>query len=508
MTSDQKTLDDKPGGPMGRPISLVKVGRFLFFGVVALAPLPFGSIDPPVVAFWCLILGIAAPLAALRPQPRSSGILVSLLLVFVAAYCFVLAQQVGFLPQLTTIDPLWQETAKLLNEPVHAGPTLVTASVYYNLGPPLACTLSLILGILFGSDRRDARRLLAVFAISGALYAVYGIWAALFDPTSLLWRDREGYVGSVIGTFTYRNTAATYFGCCSTVWLLALCETVKELLPGGRFTWKGFTTKIIGTTRLDTSSRFLGFAICIVATLMTNSRAGVVISLAAMTVAGGILFRRDIARIPGKYGRPIAAAIVVVLLLEIIQASLGQRLETSGLSDENRFDIYRSTFRMIADHPWFGVGLGAFPDMFPLYRGMPPSMFGRWEIAHSTPVEMAAELGLPLTILIALGVIAGIAIMLRGALIRRRDTIIPLAGGAIAATAAIHSCIDFPLQIPGFSIVAMAVCGTGLAQSFRTGTQASPMEVSDVDGTNIVLPDFPRVIAKAGAGPSARHRER
>jgi hypothetical protein len=52
--------------------------------------------------------------------------------------------------------------------------------------------------------------------------------------------------------------------------------------------------------------------------------------------------------------------------------------------------------------------------------------------------------------------------------IRRRDLGLPSAGLAVAALAACHSVIDFPLQIPGFAIVAFSVVGAGLAQSFRT----------------------------------------
>jgi hypothetical protein len=33
--------------------------------------------------------------------------------------------------------------------------------------------------------------------------------------------------------------------------------------------------------------------------------------------------------------------------------------------------------------------------------------------------------------------------------------------------AVLHSLVDFTLQIPGYSIVALALVGAGLAQSFR-----------------------------------------
>ena len=51
---------------------------------------------------------------------------------------------------------------------------------------------------------------------------------------------------------------------------------------------------------------------------------------------------------------------------------------------------------MIADHPWFGTGLGTFVWSFPAYRSANISLWGVWDLAHSTPLELAADLGLPL----------------------------------------------------------------------------------------------------------------
>jgi O-antigen ligase len=121
---------------------------------------------------------------------------------------------------------------------------------------------------------------------------------------------------------------------------------------------------------------------------------------------------------------------------------------------------------MIAEHPWFGTGLGTFEWTYPAYRSGDVSMWGVWDRAHSTPLELAAEAGLPLAAAVAVGWLVILGVLLRGAIVRRRDVAIPLAALAVALLALGHSAIDFPLQIPGFSIVVLALIGAGLAQSF------------------------------------------
>jgi O-antigen ligase len=139
-----------------------------------------------------------------------------------------------------------------------------------------------------------------------------------------------------------------------------------------------------------------------------------------------------------------------------------------GLADEGRLETYRSTLRMIADHPWFGTGLGTFAWSFPAYRSANVSIRGVWDLAHSTPLELASDLGLPLTGLIVLAWLIVLAVLIRGVRNRRRDLIVPVAALAVAVLGLAHSAIDFSLQIPGYSIIVFALVGAGLAQSFSS----------------------------------------
>ncbi len=348
-----------------------------------------------------------------------------------------------------------------------------------SLGPTLVCFEVLALGLIHGTHVRRARILLRWVAWSGAGYALYGVITTLVEPTLLLWRERTNYIGVVLGTFTNRNVAATYFGSCASIWLLLSAEHVVSVIS--RYRWSGIRTadafslllRKVDQRSIGKSS--IGFAICFIALAMTNSRAGIVCSLAAIGLAVLVMLRRSIANLRWKQKIALAAGFVTVAFFLASVAS--HRFDMQGFADEGRFDVYKATWVMILDHPILGVGLGAFKTTFPAYRSASTSIWGIWEIAHSTPLELAAEVGLPLGLFICVGYVAIWLILVRGAIVRRRDNVVPLIAATVAAIGGAHSVIDYSLQIPGYAIVCMAVVGTGMAQAFTTRqrTSAGPL---------------------------------
>ena len=81
-------------------------------------------------------------------------------------------------------------------------------------------------------------------------------------------------------------------------------------------------------------------------------------------------------------------------------------------------------------------------------------------------LELAVDVGIPLAATIVIAWVLALSLLINGVRRRRRDRIIPIAALAIAALALTHSMVDFSLQIPGYTMVVMAVIGAGLAQSF------------------------------------------
>ena len=253
------------------------------------------------------------------------------------------------------------------------------------------------------------------------------------------------------------------------MWLLILLEAVRTRLPR-KVTWKAFSRLVLSEAHFDTMSSFVGFFLCLMALFMTNSRAGTLASLLGMIAAGVIYLRADLPKRSNLIVAIVISLGLAYLVLQILGGNVNQRFETSGFADEGRLSTYQATLRIIADHPWFGTGLGTFIWAFPAYRPS-TSLQTVWDMAHSTPLEMAAELGIPLTVLVGLGLVTAFFVLIRGVRTRRRDVIIPLCALTTSSVAILHSCVDFSLQITGFAVVIMALLGVGLAQSFRSGTE-------------------------------------
>ena len=103
---------------------------------------------------------------------------------------------------------------------------------------------------------------------------------------------------------------------------------------------------------------------------------------------------------------------------------------------------------------------------FSAYRSDELSMYGIYDRAHSTLLELAAEGGVPLAIIVVIGWMIAFGTLAHGVRTRRRNRIIPATALAVGLMAACHSLVDFSLQIPGFAIVVFGLLGAGIAQSF------------------------------------------
>ncbi|MGY4344980.1 O-antigen ligase [Bradyrhizobium sp. GM7.3] len=284
----------------------------------------------------------------------------------------------------------------------------------------------------------------------------------------ILWRDKTAYLGSVTGTFINRNTAAAYFGSCAVIWILLILEGVRRRLPERHIEWKRLSLDLRAIPLRDILPHLLALLVCLMAMFMTTSRAGVGLSLVAMIVSTTIFLRKDLPPRTGIWIALGSGIAIALALLQLLGGQVSSRFDSQGLVDEGRVEAWKSTLRIMADNPWFGTGMGTFQWAFPPYRSPHISIRGIWDAAHSTPLELASEVGIPMALLIALGWAIMLLVLAKGVFTRRRDVIVPLAAAATATLSLLHSCLDFTLQVPGYSIPFFALFGAGLAQSFRS----------------------------------------
>lgn len=453
---------------MARSTPPARIASWLLFAAVVLAPLPFGSSRPIAIAFWCIVLGAGLVFAPTRSLGAGQLALAAVAGIVVAAYALVLHEQLAQHPWLPGAipHPIWRQAQAALGVPLTASVSIARNQPWFSLGQPLVCVLAISCGFLVGAYERRARQLVKVIAWSGVAYAAYGILAHLFDPGHILWREKEAYLESVTSTFINRNTAGAYFGSCAVVWSLLLWERLRAEMPPGPFKWKVIAARLFSHAQKKVVLTSAMLLVCLTAMFMTGSRGAVVLSLLALIVAFTAFFRREL---PGWAGLVTALAgggALALVVLQVMGAGVNARFDIQGLADGGRLETYKATLRMIADHPWFGTGQGTFAYAFPPYRSPNVSIFGVWDMAHNTLLQIAADMGVPIAALVVVAWITIFAVLIRGSRVRRRGLVVPVAALAVATLGVLHSLIDFSLQIPGYSIVALALIGAGLAQSF------------------------------------------
>ena len=450
--------------------------RWLAIGTIVLAPLPLGSVSPVFSVFWsgALLLSLAtARLTSLRT--------VHYLMIWAIAGTFLVLILIIWLqslhdPSFAKPYPGWQDASRLLGIALPRRIAATGDATIFRIVGPLAFTLALLRALILAAEAREARRLAKTMAVAGICYAVFALIAFVFDPDVVLWQEKIAYRENVTGTFINRNTAATFFGGCACVWMVRMLAQARELLHGERATWSWLRSLIAQpervSRRLILSS--IGFFLCFAVTAATGSRAGLLLTASVMSAIAVIFFRDSLSSWRSFVAIGSLILIGLLSLLQILGGSVTSRLQASGLHDEGRLHVYRATLRMIADHPWFGVGLGGFETAFPGYRPAEVTDWGVWDRAHSVPLQIAAELGIPFALLIAslaaLTVVALFVTMFRG---KAGRNAISLEALAFVLLGVVHSTVDFSLQIPGYSIFFAGWMGVGLASAIPDRTPAA-----------------------------------
>lgn len=450
----------------GAPDHLNAPAAWLLCAVVALAPLPFGSTDPRVVAVITLVLSMALVLASVRSFTSRELLFLFCFAGVAAVWALVITEQLSSMPMggERAANSIWPQTSAILGRDLPSSVSIARHQPYFAAGSQIACMLAMVTGFLVSRDRGAAHLLLKAFATSGAVYAAYGIFSFCFWPDYVLWHTKVGYRNSLVATFINPNVAAVYFGSSAMVWMLMLAKALPVNSASGhpwRDTFDALFTHPSGAV-------LICFTACLVvssAMFMTGSRAGSIFSLLAIAGALATLYRRELGLRGLLLTFPLYAAGTIIAALQIFGARVEQRFDSEGLGDSGRWNTYLSTLNIIGDHPWLGSGLGTFRWAFPKYRSGGVPIAGIWDRAHSVTLEIASEMGIPFASLIIVCWLLILILMGRGILIRKRDEILPLAAFWISILALLHSQIDFSLQIPGFAVPVCAVVGMGLAQA-------------------------------------------
>lgn len=465
------TLGDRGSKP--RPLKRahplrVRANFWLCCFIVALTPLLAGSKSPLWTGVLLVLLAVGCASCPLSQLSRQQLWLLASVLLLCAAFATYGYIQAMPAPAWFSANPIWDRTNSLLGTAFPGRVSVRGAVPDRSLNNLLLFSLSFVSAYPLGASRTLSLSFIRWIAWVGAAYAAYGLWQEWADPSQALWGPKTAYVGSVTGPFIGRSTAAAFFGSCT---IICAVLTLREV---ERLDLRSFRTallvKVPTALLLQLTIHLAGVTICLAATTGTKSRAGIVIMFGAMAVA---LWIAGLKLLPARY------KLAILLLVGPFAFGLGAgvvgtgRVGSEGFFDPYRWATYKSVITAISSSPWLGTGWGTFPDIFPSYRTAEVSLWGTWPWAHSTPLEIAMEMGIPAALLVCLAAVSLTATVISRAWLARTERRFILAAVAgVAILALLQTSIDFVLQIPHFIIIFATVAAVGLSRSLAPISKA------------------------------------
>lgn len=199
-----------------------------------------------------------------------------------------------------------------------------------------------------------------------------------------------------------------------------------------------------------------------VSLVMTGSRSGMAACAVAMTVLMLFMWRtmRGAARWVATGG---VLAVLVAAMLWAGADTVASRFADAGGDAHGRVGAWQDTWRIVADFPLTGTGLGGYRSAMLVYQTAGrEAMYAQ---AHNDYLQVLAEGGILVTVpaLIAFGVVAiGVVRRLRGD--DERSITFWLRRGAVAGLVGVaaQSVVEFSLQIPGNAVMCVALVALAL----------------------------------------------
>jgi O-antigen ligase len=436
---------------------------WLTIAVLCLAPLFFGSVDQLSIAIWTAVLSISVLCGVANPLGVGQSRILFAFLALCLAYALVAVMQVAphLINQLN--DPSWQRANSLLGLDVSPRISSRAEIPPGSIGHFLLLVTSFISGFFVGTSRRNGDLLILCARYSILSYAVYGLIALALTPDMLLWVPKLAYRGSLTTTFVNHNTAATFIGAGAILWFCSALLSLQSL----RYSSIRMLLLMPSNEHVALKVMFraaVGLT-CFFALLLTGSRGGLICSSLGLLVAISLMIANRTK--PGFWYA--AGSGFVALAGTAFWLSQTGRIASQGLFDDARWSVYGFCIDAIRQRPLLGSGAGTFGDLFPSLRTDDFSTWGVWDYAHSTLLEIAVEMGIPIAAMVVIATVASLLILAQAALRskdRGRSSLSAITG--IAVLSYLHSMIDFPLQVPGYLILFGILLGCGLARASQS----------------------------------------
>jgi len=442
-------------------------GNMYYFGILfllGLVALPFGSVGPIFQWVWVIYIGVFCLIVLLDlllrkrnyrhgAKPANSAMLVALLLVFWSIIQNTdLAIALFFLPLTTPSSSL--------------ATGAISVNVFKSTGSSLFLLSHVVFFFLvvnFCKEKRQAILIIKSIAIIISLYSIYGLIVYFSGNDTVLWFQKSSSKVALSSTFVNRNNFATYGGIGLIALLAWSAGTFGSIDQSRQFSVqiRQFSTKFLG------GGGYLILLCFIVGTsiLLTGSRAGI-----SSTIVGSVGIIAFGAARPRNFSasfsfKTVIFFISILALFWLSGALFVDRFYIFEYRSIERFDLYSTVITAILAEPFLGYGLGTFEEVIRVFRPLNVDLY--FVRAHNEYLEILAGLG-----------IFGFVVMLYISLylvhaqfqsfkkaVKSRPFI--AASIAIITLVALHSLVDFPLQIPAISYTFTAILGAGTSLANR-----------------------------------------
>ncbi len=434
--------------------------------ILAISPLLFGSNRPIFWAMWATLLGLTGMWWFGRMSSTDERFRITVHGEWGLAGCFgamglyMLVQILplgSFLPPFSTpTAPDLQMTASTIS--LTPGDTLLAFLRWVSYG------LLFFFAAQMAANRSRADRMLRGIYWIVVVHAVIGLAFRYQFGDTLLGIPKISYLGSATAGFVNRNSYATFLAFGTVVGLALVLE--RTVFPAraqdpkasriDAYTGKGGVVQIL-----------VGWLVILAALFASNSRMGVAAALCGMILVVGLAFAKSP---PASLGKPVwltVAGMIVTLglVLFLHGQTFIERLGDASQDSDIRLDIYAQVISMIKIRPWTGFGGNSFEYVYPLFHDYPVNVNFIWDKTHNTYLANWVEYGvlfgsLPLVIL-------GIVVfrLLKDFIQTPGADILCLTALGAIMVGAVHSLVDFSLEIEAVTFLFSVLIGAGFARA-------------------------------------------
>jgi O-antigen ligase len=425
--------------------------------LVALSPVVIGGNMPIIWGVYALVVALTAAGYCWALLRRNESLTVPLssigdlalpwamLCVFIAIQCVPLGEWLGVMFETRSGEVISGSFLSLA--PGQSTLVLLQFGTY---------GLLFLLFLQVGAKSSRSDQIVRALFWTVVLFAAHGLLDWWVSSEALVRTQQWAASEAATSTFVNRNSFATFLSLGFAAGMAILTARV-EALATDRHHGLHWPARLLPT--------ILGLCIILAALLATQSRMGLFAGLA------GALAITVLWVIKSRGGRLVPSLLVGGLLLTgvglLYGAGIIERVGSVEQAFDVRWDLYGQIAEMIGARPWLGYGAGAFELAFPLFHTLPVSVDLVWDRAHSSYLTLWSELGLVAGSLPILVIGLIFWRLLVTFVVRAKLSTANVAAVGAIVVAAVHSLLDFSLEIHAVALLFTALIGTGLAASYQ-----------------------------------------